>query len=105
MAGREKDAYVALIAQRDPQIRTLLEQGFEFVMNAFKAGSAPPGIKAKTDLEHVRSLQQQDYQVEMSPAYDERGQPRPALSAIWRRKRERMPDPRRDHASRHRPED
>jgi hypothetical protein len=105
MAGHEKDAYVALIAQQDPQIRALLDQGFEFVMNAFKADAAPPGIKAKTDLEHVRNLQQQGYQVEMSPAYDERGQPRPTLSAIWRRKLDRMADPRRDHASSHRPED
>ena len=90
MAGHEKDAYMALIAQHDPQIRALLDQGFEFVTNAFKPGAAPPGIKAKTDLEQVRSLQQQGYQVEMSPAYDERGQPRPTLSAIWRKKHERM---------------
>ena len=85
MATHEKDAYMALIAQHDPQIRALLDQGFEFVTNAFKAGAAPPGIKAKTDLEHLRSLQQQGYQVEMSPAYDERGQPRPTLSGIWRK--------------------
>jgi hypothetical protein len=105
MAEHEKDAYMALIAQHDPQIRALLDRGFEFVTNAFKAGSAPPGIKAKTDLEHLRSLQQQGYQVEMSTAYDERGQPRPTLNAIWRKKRERMADPRPDHANSHRPED
>jgi len=87
MAGHEKDAYIALIAQQDPQIRALLDQGFEFVTNAFKAGAAPPGIKAKTDRQHVRSLQQEGYQVEMSPAYDEHGHSRPALSAIWRKKR------------------
>lgn len=87
MAGQGKDAYVAFIAARDPQIRTLLEQGFEFVMNALKAGTAPPGIKAKTDQEHVRSLQREGYQVEVSTAYDEQGQPRPTLSAIWRKKR------------------
>lgn len=56
MAGHEKETYVALIAERDPKIRSLLEQGFEFVMNALKAGAAPPGIKAKTDQEHVRRL-------------------------------------------------
>jgi len=105
MAGHEKDAYMALIAQHDPQIRALLEQGFEFVMNAFKAGAAPPGIKAKTDLEQVRSLQHLGYQVELSTAYDERGQPRPTLSAIWRKKRERMAGPRHDHGSSHRSED
>jgi hypothetical protein len=87
MAGHEKDAYIALIAQQDPQIRALVDQGFEFVMNAFKPGAAPPGIKAKTDREHMRSLQQAGYQVEMSTAFDEHGHPRPTLSSIWRKKR------------------
>jgi hypothetical protein len=85
MAEHEKDAYLTLIAARDPQIRALLDQGFEFLTNAFKAGSAPPGLKARTDQEHVRSLQQQGYQVEVSTAYDEHGQPRPTLSGIWRK--------------------
>jgi hypothetical protein len=87
MAGHEKDAYVALIAARDPQIRALLDQGFAFVTNAFKVGTAPPGLKAKTDREHARSLQQEGYQVELSTAYDEHGHPRPTLSAIWPKKR------------------
>ena len=39
MAETEKEAYLALIAERDPEIRTLLDQGFEFVTNAWK--SAP----------------------------------------------------------------
>jgi hypothetical protein len=87
MAGQGKDAYVALIAARDPTIRALVEQGFEFVTNALKVGAAPPGIKAPTDQEHVRRLRQEGYQVEVSPAYDEQGHPRPTLSAIWRKKR------------------
>jgi hypothetical protein len=87
MAGQGKDAYIALIAQRDPTIRALLDQGFEFVTNALKAGALPPGIKAQTDQEHVRRLQQEGYQVEVSTAYDEQGHPRPTLSAIWRKKR------------------
>jgi hypothetical protein len=87
MAGREKDAHVALMAARDPQIRALLDQGFEFVMNAVKAGSVPPGVKARTDRELVRRLQQEGYQVEVTSGYDEQGHPRPMLSAIWRKKR------------------
>jgi hypothetical protein len=87
MAEQGKDAYVALIAARDPKIRALLDQGFEFVTNALKAGAAPPGIKAQTDQERVRSLRQEGYQVEVSTAYDEQGHPRPTLSAIWRKKR------------------
>ena len=86
MAENEKEAYLALIAARDPEIRTLLEQGFAFVTNAFKAGAAPAGMKARTDRDHVRRLQQAGYQVAVSTAYDEQGQPRPSLSAIWRKK-------------------
>ena len=62
MASPEKDAYVALMAARDPQVRELLEQGFEFVMNGLRAASAPPGLQAKTDRVHVRRLQQDDAQ-------------------------------------------
>lgn len=87
MAGQGEDAHLALIAARDPQIRALLDQGFEFVTNALKAGTVPPGIKTETDQEHMRRLRQEGYQVEVSPAYDEQGQPRPMLSAIWRKKR------------------
>ena len=87
MAGQGKEAYLALIAARDPKIRALIEQGFEFVTNALKAGAAPPGIKAKTDREQVRRLRQEGYQVEVSTAYDEHGDPRPTLSGIWRKKR------------------
>ena len=86
MAETEKEAYLALIAERDPKIRALLDQGFEFVTNAFKAGAAPAGLKARTDRDHVRRLQQEGYQVEVSTAYDEQGHPRPSLSAIWRKK-------------------
>jgi hypothetical protein len=45
------------MAARDPHIRALLEQGFEFVTNAFKADAAPPGMQGKTDTEHVRRVQ------------------------------------------------
>ena len=73
MAETEKEAYLALIAARDPDIRTLLDQGFEFVTNAFKAGAAPSGMKARTDREQVRRLQQEGYQVAVTAAYDEQG--------------------------------
>ena len=86
MAENEKEAYLVFIAAHDPEIRTLLDQGFEFVTNAFKAGAAPSGMKARTDREHVRRLQQAGYQVAVSTAYDEQGHPRPTLSAIWRKK-------------------
>ena len=86
MVENEKEAYLALIATQDPQIHALLDQGFEFVTNAFKAGAVPSGMKARTDQAHVRRLQQEGYQVEVTAAYDEQGQQRPTLSAIWRKK-------------------
>ena len=48
--------------------------------------AAPSGMKARTDREHVRRLQQEGYQVEVTAAYDEQGQLRLSLSAIWRKK-------------------
>jgi hypothetical protein len=86
MAETEKETYLALISARDPEIRALLDQGFAFVTNAFKAATAPSGMKARTDREHVRRLQQEGYQVKVTAAYDEQGNPRPTLSAIWRKK-------------------
>ena len=82
MAENEKEVYLALIAARDPEIRTLLDQGFAFVTNAFKAGAAPSGMKARTDREHVRRLQQAGYQVEVTTAYDEQGNPRRSRASI-----------------------
>ena len=87
MAENEKEAYLALIAEGDPEIRTLLDKGFEFVTNAFKAGAAPTGMKGRTDRDHMRRLQREGYEVAISAAYDDEGQARPSLSAIWRKKR------------------
>jgi hypothetical protein len=89
MAETEKEAYLALIAARDPEIRALLDQGFVFVTNAFKADAAPAGMKARTDRAHMRRLHQAGYQVEVTAAYDEQGNPRPTLRAIWRKKLEK----------------
>jgi hypothetical protein len=86
MAANEKEAYLVLIAAHDPEIRAFLDRGFAFVTNAFKAGAVPSGMKARTDRDHMRRLQQEGYQVEVSAAYDEQGHPRPSLSAIWRKK-------------------
>lgn len=86
MGGLGKAEYVALIAKKDPKIRLLIQEGFEFVTNAFKAGAVPPRIKAKEEGEIARKLMGEGYQVELSTAYDEKGNPLPAMSAIWRKK-------------------
>jgi hypothetical protein len=41
MAGHEKDAYLALIAARDPQIRALLEQGVCICHECLQGGHGP----------------------------------------------------------------
>jgi hypothetical protein len=87
MAENEKESYLALIAAADPEIRALLEQGFEFVTNAFRANQAPAGMKGKTDQDHMRRLRREGYQVVISDAYDGQGHVHPSLSAIWRKKR------------------
>ena len=87
MAENEKETYLALIAEHDPEIRALLDQGFEFVTNAFKASEAPAGMKGRTDQDHMQRLQREGYQVVISAAYDEQGHARSSLSAIWRKKR------------------
>ena len=87
MAENEKESYLALIAAGNPEIRALLDQGFEFVTNAFKVSETPAGMKGKTDRDYMRKLQREGYQVAISAAYDEQGDARPSLSAIWRKKR------------------
>jgi hypothetical protein len=87
IAENEKEAYLALLAESDPEIRALLDQGFEFVTNAFKASEVPAGMKGRTDQDHMRRLQREGYQAVTSAAYDEQGHARPSLSAIWRKKR------------------
>ena len=87
MAENEKEAYLALIAAADPEIRALLDQGFEFVTNAFKTSEAPVGMKGNTDQDHMQRLQREGYEVAISAAYDGEGQPHPSLSTIWRKKR------------------
>ena len=87
MAENEKESYFALMSATDPEICALLDQGFEFVTNAFKASEAPAGMKDRTDQDHMRRLQREGYQVVISTAYDDQGHARPSLSAIWRKKR------------------
>ena len=86
MAGSEKAAYLAMLAATDPEIRRLLDEGFEFVTNAFKQGCVPPGVKGRVDREIARRFAKEGYQVELGPAYDERGNVRSTMSSIWGKK-------------------
>jgi len=79
--------YVRLIAEKDAAIRRLVEQGYEFVTNAFRPGAAPEGVRAKGAEAVKARLRQEGYQVEVSPAYNETGDVLPSMVAVWRRQR------------------
>jgi hypothetical protein len=79
--------YLQLIASKDASIQRLMEAGFEFVTNAFRSDLAPKGIRAK-DVESLKQrLRQEGYHVEVAPAYNETGDPLPAMVSLWRKKR------------------
>jgi hypothetical protein len=62
MAGYEKAACLAVITAGDPEIRTLLDQGFAFVTNAFQADAAPFGGRShriRHPLLHWRGVAQE----------------------------------------------
>lgn len=79
--------YLKLIASKDASIKRLLEAGYEFVTNAFRAGFAPKGVRAK-DVESLKQrLHQEGYHVEVASAYNETGDPLPAMVSLWRKRR------------------
>lgn len=83
--------YVRLMAAKDVAIRLLMDQGYEFVTNAFRPGAAPKGVRAK-DAEALKTrLRKEGYQVEDASAYNETGDVLAAMVSIWRKRRSTMP--------------
>jgi hypothetical protein len=83
-----RKAFLELMASKDPRIRRLIDDGYEFVTNAFTPGAKPPGLRVK-DAEDVAShLKKEGYVIELSAAYDETGEPIPVMRSVWRRSRE-----------------
>lgn len=83
--GRE--AHLKLMAARDGGIRRLVDEGFEFVTNAFRRGAAPKGVRAKDADTLATRLRQDGYQVEVATAYNETGDALPSMASIWRKRR------------------
>lgn len=83
--GRE--AYLKLMVARDGGIRRLVDEGFEFVTNAFRRGAAPKGVRAKDADILATRLRQEGYQVEVATAYNETGDALPSMASIWRKRR------------------
>lgn len=83
--GRE--AYLKLMVALDGGIRRLVDEGFEFVTNAFRRGAAPKGVRAKDADILATRLRQEGYQVEVATAYNETGDALPSMASIWRKRR------------------
>jgi hypothetical protein len=79
--------YVKLMAARDAGIRHLIEQGYEFVTNAFRPGAGPKGVRVQDAERLTARLRQEGYQVEVGTAYSEAGDPLPTMISLWRKKR------------------
>lgn len=82
-----RKAYLDLMGSKDPAIRRLIDEGYEFITNAFRPGSKPLGLQVK-DAEAVASqLRQEGYVAELCAAYNETGDPIPVMQSVWRRPR------------------
>jgi hypothetical protein len=82
--GRQE--YVRGMIARDPAIRDLVTQGYEFVTNAFRRGAAPRGIRTK-EAEAVQSrLRREGYRTAIASAYDEAGNHLSGMVSIWQKR-------------------
>ncbi len=83
-----RKAYIDLMASKDPAIKGLIEEGYEFVTNAFKSDSKPTGIRVKDAGTVASQLAEQGYQTELRSAFNEVGDPIPAMQSVWRKRKE-----------------
>jgi hypothetical protein len=81
-----RKAYIELMASRDPSIRRVLEEGYDFVTNAFTSGARPAGVRVKDATTVASQLEQEGYLIELCPAYNETGDPIPGMQSVWRKR-------------------
>ena len=82
-----RKAYIDLMVSKDPEIRRMVEQGYEFVTNAFKADATPAAVLVNDAQTVASQLKRDGYLVELCPAYNEIGDPIPGMQSIWRKRR------------------
>lgn len=87
--------YVRLMAARDATIHRLVDQGYEFVTNAFRPGGAPTGVRTKDMTVLTAQLRRDGYEVEVASAYNETGDILPSMASIWRMRKDDPPHPAR----------
>ena len=81
-----RESYMILLRATDPRAAELLNQGFEFVTNAFRPGQAPRGVPARDCEQMATRLRREGWEVELASAYDERGKALPQMASLWRRR-------------------
>lgn len=83
-----RKAYVDLMGSKDPAIKRLIDEGYEFVTNAFKPESKPAALRVKDSKGVASELAQQGYLTETCPAYNELGDPIQVMQSVWRKRKE-----------------
>jgi hypothetical protein len=81
-----RKAYIELLASRDPDIKRLVEQGYDFVTNAFTADARPAGVRVKDAPAIASQLKQDGFLIGACQAYNEVGDPLPGMQSIWRKR-------------------
>ena len=82
-----RKAFIELMASRDPAIRRLIEDGYEFVTNAFELGARPAAVPVKDAEAVAAQLRREGYLTELCSAYNEAGDPLPRMQSVWRKQR------------------
>jgi len=83
-----RKAYLDQMGSKDPAIKRLIEEGYEFVTNAFKSDSKPADIRVKDARTVALQLAEQGYLTELCSAFNEIGDPIPAMQSVWRKRKE-----------------
>ena len=82
-----RKAYLDLMVSKDPVIGRLIDEGYEFVTNAFEPGSKPPDMRVKDAQGIALELAQQGYVTQICAAYNEVGDPIPGMQSVWRKRK------------------
>jgi hypothetical protein len=81
-----RKAYIELMASKDAAIRRVLEEGYDFVTNAFTSEARPADVRVKDAATVASQLEQEGYLIELCPAYNETGNPIPGMQSVWRKR-------------------
>ena len=81
-----RQAYIELMASKDAAIRRVLDEGYDFVTNAFMSEARPEGVRVKDAATVASQLEQEGYLIELCPAYNEAGDPIPGMQSVWRKR-------------------